>query len=714
VPPRTSAVEVRKRKTTEKAVVESPGTGSGVARPDADTVVDLKALDLSTRPPAGPAVVFEDTASRIPTVRDRGAQPDAVTIMSDRNTRSERPTTEEPVAPATPSQAGKQTAVVAPHIDSPSQIGQLYADGVGARGEVDGAQRTVSLPYKSTEVTFRIGRYDLLNELGRGGMGVVYRAYSLHLERFCAIKLMTAGMHAGEVATIRFQNEARIASCLKHPNIVSIFDSGVDDSGRLYFVMEFVEGMDLASFAAQSQDLAAIVQTIIRSARGLQYAHERGVVHRDIKPDNILVDSAGIPHITDFGIARREADVGLTQDGSAMGTPAYMSPEQANGEIATIGPATDIYSLGGTLYHALTGQAPFLGDSPLAIMVDVVTSDPAKPSVVARELGRIPVPADLETICLKALEKEASARYATMDAFADDLTAFLEDRPIAARPTGGTERLRKLIRRNKSAFVGATLIGVTLMVLTIAFGAVLIFNVERTSESLTLLDTEAGEDQATTLHKAIITNMLQGRADVVRELVKALREDETLASIEVVRPDRTYAYTDRSTRLRVERRINDASIMGPVLAERPEFVAKIEDLKRVGFGAIDDNFVEDGGTFEFDPADWKAILAKPGITTRVEEIDGKSVLSVFKPIKNSAKCTTCHGAIDDGGYDENSVRAVLVVRRSQDGLQAQISRNRVDTITIGVATAALLFFLAFVFVRLTGIGVPKRRFSSDS
>jgi serine/threonine protein kinase len=601
-------------------------------------------------------------------------------------------------------------------VEHPSQQVQRYADGVsvhfGGDENIGAATRVVTLPYRSDEVTLRLDRYDLLNELGRGGMGVVYRAYALHLDRFCAVKLMTAGMHAGEVATIRFQNEARIASCLKHDAIVSIFDSGTDEQGRLYFVMEYVEGEDLASFSDRTGQQRTAVTAIAKAARALQYAHDKGVVHRDIKSDNILVDGAGNPHITDFGIAHREQDAGLTQDGFAMGTPAFMSPEQANGEVATIGPATDIWSLGATLYDVLAGRPPFQGDSVWTVMSDVVNREPERPSVIAAEKGREAVPLDLETICLKALEKDVAARYPTMAAFADDLEAWLDDRPISARPISGVERLRKLIRRNRAAFVGATLVGLTLMVLTLSFGAVLIFNVERTSDSLTELDTEAGIAQAVTLEKAIRTNMLQGRADVVRELVDALRKEPGIASIDVVRPDRSYAYTDRSTRVKVEQRLQDAAVLAKIAAERPEMAARIEDLKRIGFGAIDRNATPPGKLFDHGRDAWNALVEAGRTEAMATRVDERPMLTVFKPIENSAECQTCHGGIDEAGYDHNRVRAVLVVRRSQEGLEAQIAKNRTDTIVIGSGTAVLLLLIAAIFARLTGISLPKRRFSA--
>jgi hypothetical protein len=293
-----------------------------------------------------------------------------------------------------------------------------------------------------------------MDVLGRGGMGVVYKARHLALKRTVALKMVLAGGHAGPRELTRFRTEAEAVARLQHPNIVQIHEVGEAD-GHPYCALEFVEGGTLAQKLLGKplpvREAATLAETL---ARAMQAAHARSVIHRDLKPANVLLTlescnqahpgAIGTPKITDFGLARQlDADSGETQPGAVMGTPSYMAPEQAGGRAHEAGPPADVYALGAILYECLTGRPPFRGGSVAETLVLVRTADPVPISRV-----RTRVPRDLETICLKAMAKDPARRYATAGDLADDLRRFLADEPILARRAGAGERLWRRIRRN--------------------------------------------------------------------------------------------------------------------------------------------------------------------------------------------------------------------------------------------------------------------------
>ncbi len=300
------------------------------------------------------------------------------------------------------------------------------------------------------------GDYEVEAILGRGGMGVVYRARQVSLNRPVALKMIKAGMLADETELRRFQNEAEAVALLDHPGVVPVYEVG-DHDGQRYFSMRLVEGGNLSSrLSVLKKDPRAAAALLAETAEAVHHAHMRGILHRDLKPANILVDAEGHPHVTDFGLAKRvEGDAEMTQSGAILGTPAYMSPEQAHGRRGSITTATDVYGLGAILYATLTGRAPFGGESVIETLDAVRTRLPEPPSKFNDG-----TPRDLETICLKCLDKDPRRRYASAQAMADDLRNWLGSRPISARRVGPAERAWLWCKRKPAvaALAASTLI----------------------------------------------------------------------------------------------------------------------------------------------------------------------------------------------------------------------------------------------------------------
>jgi WD40 repeat protein len=311
----------------------------------------------------------------------------------------------------------------------------------------------------------QIPGYEVEAILGRGGMGVVYKARHRALDRAVAIKMLLAGGFAAPQELTRFRREAEALAGLRHPNIVQVYDAG-DVEGRPYFTMEFIEGGSLAhQLSATPQPPRQAAELITTLAGAVQCAHINGILHRDLKPANIMRTADGVPKIADFGLARSiRGGSEFTLPGARVGTPSYMAPEQALGKTDAIGPAADVYALGAVLYELLTGRPPFRGESPSETERQVIADEPASPS---RWNDR--VPRDLETICLKCLEKNPGRRYASAQDLADDLERFLKNKPVLARPVGWGERGLRWAQRNKG--LSAALLGVALLLLFLAVGS---------------------------------------------------------------------------------------------------------------------------------------------------------------------------------------------------------------------------------------------------
>src|SRR5262245_8291606 len=301
----------------------------------------------------------------------------------------------------------------------------------------------------------KIGRFEVLEEIGSGSYGSVFKARDAELNRSVAIKILRAGRFGGAEEIDRFLREARSFAQLKHPGIVTLYEIGQDE-GQYYLVEEFVQGTTLAArMAAGLLPFRESAEMLAEVCDALRAAHEQGIIHRDIKPANILIDPEGRPHLADFGLAKVEGEEKpVTHSGDILGTPAYMSPEQARGQALHVDARTDVYSLGVVLYELLTRERPFQGNRRMLIL-QVLEDEPRPPRQLSDK-----IPRDLETICLKAMAKSPGSRYGSVQELAEDLRRWLAGEPIKARPQSTVERLVRWTRRRPAA---AALIGVTVL-----------------------------------------------------------------------------------------------------------------------------------------------------------------------------------------------------------------------------------------------------------
>jgi WD40 repeat protein len=387
----------------------------------------------------------------------------------------------------------------------------------GLRSRAGTGSPELSLPETGPTATGTrrtVAGYEVLGQLGRGGMGVVYRARHVRLDRVVALKMIRAGASASPEELARFRDEAALQARFHHPHIVQIFEVG-DTTDGPYFALEYVDGGSLAHKTAgtpqPARAAAGLVETL---ARAIQYAHQKGLVHRDLKPANILLTCDGTPKVGDFGLAKRlDGDAGWSKTGDVLGTPSYMAPEQTMGNPKEVGPLADVYALGVILYELLTGQPPFKGETTLDTVLLVRGQDPVPPRRLQPK-----VPADLQTICLKCLRKEPARRYASAEALADDLRAFLDGRPIQARPAGRVERLWRWGRRNPGLAVTGSLAALALVAVTVVS---IFFAVRETSHAQDLAKA-LGAEAAALQEKAVA---LQAETEYRRQAEYRLAEN---------------------------------------------------------------------------------------------------------------------------------------------------------------------------------------------
>lgn len=510
--------------------------------------------------------------------------------------------------------------------------------------------------------------YEIIGELGHGGMGVVYKARQSQANRIVALKMILSSRHAGGEARKRFHIEAEAVARLQHPNIVQLYEVGEHD-GYPFFSLEYCEGGTLASHLKSepisTERAARLVETL---ARAMHYAHERGVVHRDLKPANVLLGEAGIPKIADFGLAKRlDSDQDYTRTGEIMGTPDFMAPEQASGHTREIGPCTDIYALGAILYDMLTGRPPFQAPSVLEALELVRTQEPVPPSRLRLKLSR-----DLETICLKALQKEPRKRYASALDMAEDLKSFLADEPIKARPVSTIERGVRWCRRNR---VVASL----LLVLAVVFFSGMVFSVLVWRESASQYDELA----------------IQG-VSVQAATLEQLREQYT--SEVVARA------SSRGVPVRHDYREEKGAIPLPAtlvkqLGERINKNRRGADVRlysdypfpwRAGSGPADD----------FERNALAALRNNPDQPYyRFEEMDGIPVLRYAVADRMKPACVDCHNSHPSSpkkDWKVGDVRGVLEIIRPLDERVAQ-TRNRLRWLFVIPASIAVLFVAVAVF-----------------
>jgi serine/threonine-protein kinase len=467
--------------------------------------------------------------------------------------------------------------------------------------------------------------HDVQGVLGHGGMGVVYKAWHRRLHRTVAVKMLLAGAYAQPPELERFVREAETVAGLRHANIVQVHEAG-DVDGRPYFTMEFVEGGSLAQkLAGTPQPARQGASLVAVLAEAVHAAHQRGVVHRDLKPGNVLLTADGTPKLTDFGVARRlEGTASLTQSGALLGTASYMAPEQAEGRSRDVGPAADTYALGAILYELLTGRPPFRAETAVETLRQVVSQDPVPPSRL-----NAAVPRDPETICLKCLEKDPQRRYPSALALAEDLQRFQRDEPIAARPVGPLERTLRWIGRHPT---GAALVATALALVGLASGGS-VWLVQQQDQRRTALRNQVGTTvgQAESLRQQFHFHEARQLLDQARQQVEPAGPDDLRQQVKQARADLELAADLDMARM---------SAVPPAESARAE--SKYEET-----------------------------LAKAGI---VRQGDNSAEIAVR--VRDSAMCADIIGALDDWASITADVAKRNWLLAVASGADQNSSRNR--------------------------------------
>ncbi|MFL5242117.1 MAG: serine/threonine protein kinase [Gemmataceae bacterium] len=518
----------------------------------------------------------------------------------------------------------------------------------------------------------RLGKFELLEELGLGSFGHVYRARDTELGRTVAIKLLRAGRLASRDEVERFVREARSAAKLQHRGLVALYETGQTEEGMFYLVEEFVEGETLATRLKAGQfgfrPAAELVATV---ADALDYAHRHGVIHRDVKPSNIQLDMEGRPHLMDFGLAKHESDESpMTLDGQVLGTPAYGSPEQARGESNAVDGRTDVYSLGVILYELLTGERPFRGNRQM-LLLQVLNDEPRPPHQLNDK-----VPRDLETICLKAMAKAPARRYASAQDLAEDLRRYLRGEPIRARPIGRVERLGRWCRRNPVA--AGLLLAVSL---SSAFG---LWELSRLSEYLVRSSAlESAAQQSEILDE--VNNFYS--ADVVER-----------AKLKGVAATHDYATREGAIPLPATLTIN----LGQHISERSESGVQVRLYSDHPFRPRKDGGPKDD--FERDALDHYRQHDDTGPFYRFEEFQGLPSLRYATAQRMQKTCVQCHNGHDDStkkDWKEDEIAGVLEIIRPLDRDVARAREGLRFTLILMAAISASLLGLS-VLVLLVG------------